>query len=190
MTPWDAGEWLNPPLHATVDGEALVVTAAEGSDLWQETAYGFRRDSGHALLAPFAEGSAVEVSFAVDYGQQFDQAGVLVRVDERTWVKAGVEVSDGAPQLGAVVTRGSSDWSMAPVPAWAGAEVTVRASWSGSALTLRARAGGSDWQLVRLAPFPPGAPVGAGPYCCAPQRSGLTVRFTGWRTGRADTALH
>jgi uncharacterized protein len=190
MTSWRAGEWLNPPPAAVVVGDDLLVTAAAGSDFWQETSYGFRRDSGHALLAPFEEGRALEVSFVVDYSELYDQAGLLVRVNERTWIKAGVEVSDGSPQLSAVVTHGSSDWSVAPVPAWAGSEVTVRASWSGGALTLRARAAGHPWRLLRLAPFPSGVGVTAGPYCCAPEREGLTVRFTGWSTKDADPALH
>jgi regulation of enolase protein 1 (concanavalin A-like superfamily) len=190
VTSWGSGTWLNPPPSVVRDGDALLVMAAAGSDFWQQTSYGFRRDSGHALLSPFSPDSAVEVSFVVDYGELYDQAGVLVRVDERTWIKAGVEISDGAPQLAAVVTRGSSDWSMAPVRQWAGAEVTVRASWSGDALTLRARASGGPWRMLRLAPLPPGTPPSAGPYCCAPQREGLIVRFTGWHTRDADRALH
>jgi regulation of enolase protein 1 (concanavalin A-like superfamily) len=190
VTLWQVGEWLNPPPAATVVGDDLLVTAASGSDFWQQTSYGFRRDSGHALLAPMNDGCAVEVSFVVDYGELYDQAGLLVRVDERNWVKAGVEVSDGAPQLSAVVTRESSDWSVAPVPDWAGCEVTLRASWAGGALTLRACAAGRPWRLLRLAPFPRRAGVSAGPYCCAPEREGLTVRFTGWRGTDADLSLH
>jgi len=190
MSSWHVGAWLNPPQAATVIGDDLFVTAASGSDFWQQTAYGFRRDSGHALLAPFGEGRAVEVSFVVDYGELYDQAGLLVRVDERNWIKAGVEVSDGAPQLSAVVTRGTSDWSVAPVPGWAGSEVTVRASWTGEALTLRACVAGQPWRMLRLAPFLGSAAATAGPYCCAPEREGLTVRFTGWRTTDADAALH
>src|ERR1700712_91821 len=105
MTTWADGAWLNPPPAHVEDGPDLLVTAEAGSDFWQETSYGFRRDSGHALLAPFAEGSAVEVSFVVDYSHLYDQAGLMVRLDETTWVKAGIEVSDGAPQLAAVVTH-------------------------------------------------------------------------------------
>ena len=175
---------------ATVVGSELVVSAARGSDFWQYTAYEFRRDSGHALLAPFAEGSAIEVSFVVDYGELYDQAGLLVRLNELTWIKAGVEVFDGSPQLSAVVTHGASDWSVAPVPSWAGAEVTVRASWSSAAVTLRARAEGGPWRLFRLVPFPGDSAIKAGPYCCAPEREGLTVRFTRWSAGDADVSLH
>ena len=43
-------------------------------------------------------------SFLLDYGQQFDQAGVFLRSTETTWIKAGVEVSDGVAQIGAVTT--------------------------------------------------------------------------------------
>lgn len=115
---------------------------------------------------------------------------MLVRVDDRHWTKAGVEVSDGQPQLGAVVTREVSDWSVAPVPEWSGREVTVRASRVQNALTVRARAGGEPWRLVRLAPLDSAAEALAGPFCCSPTRGGLVVRFTGWRHGPADRELH
>ena len=188
--PWSRGQWLNSPPSAALDGEHLVVEAAEGSDLWRTTSYGFVRDSGHALLAPLPPGTAVEVAFVAELPELYDQAGVLVRVDERTWTKAGVEQSDGACQLGAVATREVSDWSMAPVPDWTGREVTVRASRSGDALTLRARAAGEPWRMLRLVPLDPAADASAGPFTCAPSRAGLQVRFTGWRTGPADADLH
>ena len=185
-----SGTWLNPPLAAQQDGEDLLVTAAAGSDLWRTTAYGFVRDSGHALLRPLADGRAVEVSFALDYDRLYDQAGVLLRVDAETWTKAGVEISDGVPQLGAVVTRAVSDWSVAPVPDWPGREVTVRASRAGDAVTLRARTTGEPWRMVRLAPLPADRPLLAGPFCCAPEGAGLTVRFTRWAELPGDLGLH
>ncbi|SBT50574.1 DUF1349 domain-containing protein [Micromonospora narathiwatensis] len=187
---WSAGTWLNPPARTEESGDGLLVEPRGGSDFWRRTSYGFVHDDGSALLAPFPVDSAVEVSFRLDYGAQFDQAGVLVRVDDRRWTKAGVEVSDGQPQVGAVVTDEVSDWSVAPVPEWSGREVTVRVSRVGDALTVRARVDGEPWRLVRLAPLDPTAEASAGPYCCSPSRGGLVVRFTGWRRGPADAALH
>ncbi|MGC5329957.1 DUF1349 domain-containing protein [Micromonospora sp. DT62] len=188
---WAEGEWWNEPVRVE-NGPAgeLLVQPAEGSDLWRHTSYGFVHDDAPALLAPLPAGEAMEVAFVLDYDEQFDQAGVLVRVDERNWVKAGVEVSDGQPQVGAVVTREVSDWSVAGVPRWAGREVTVRVSRDGDALTVRARADDEPWRLVRLAPLAPEAVATAGPYCCSPTRAGLRIRFTGWRRGLADAALH
>lgn len=187
---WSGLTWLNPPEAATQDGTGLLVTARQGSDLWRTTSYGFVHDDGHALLAPFAPGTAVEVSFVADFTGLFDQAGVLVRVDAETWIKAGIEFSDGEPQLGAVVTHRTSDWSLAPVPEWAGREVTVRASRAGDAVTVRARVADGPWRTVRVAWLDPAADAGAGLFCCAPDRAGLRVRFTRLATGPADSSLH
>ncbi|MGY1815674.1 DUF1349 domain-containing protein [Blastococcus sp. SYSU D00820] len=188
--PWAAGSWTVPPVAARADGADLLVTAAEGSDAWRHTAYGFVHDDAHALLAPLPDAGAVEVAFEVGYDRQFDQAGLVLRAGPETWLKTGVEVSDGVPQLGAVVTLGRSDWSVAPVPEWAGRTVTVRASRAGDAVTVRARVDDEPFRLVRVAPFPEGVPVAAGPYCCAPTRAGLVVRFHRWATGPADRSLH
>jgi hypothetical protein len=187
---WASGAWLHPPPEAASEGDDLIVTAAEGSDFWRLTSYGFVHDDGHGLLRPLAVGRASEVSFHVDYDRQFDQAGILVRADERHWLKAGVEVVDGAPQLGAVVTHEASDWSAGPVPEWHGREVTVRVSRDRDSITVRARCGTGSWRLVRLAHWPSELATMAGPYWCAPTRAGLRVRFTGWRSGLTDLRLH
>ena len=133
--------------------------------------------------------AAVEVTVdASTLTELYDQAGLLLWVDDEHWVKAGLEVSDGVLHLGAVVTNGMSDWSMAPVPDWSGQRVTIRASRSGELgddITLRARAASSGWRTVRVAPFPAAA-ASAGPMVCAPTRAGLEVRFTGWVLAPAD----
>ena len=187
---WVDGCWLNEPAATERVGRDLVVTAVDGSDFWRTTEYGFVHDTGHALLHDLAPGQAIEVSFVLDYGEQFDQAGAIVRASEATWIKAGVEISDGVAQVGAVVTHGASDWSVAPVPHWTDSTVTVRMSRGDDAVTVRARGGGDTWQLVRVAPWPVDTPTWAGPYCCSPTRSGLRVRFTNWTIGAADGSLH
>jgi len=188
--PWAAGRWTTTPAAVATQETDLLVTAVAGSDAWRHTAYGFTHDDAHGLLAPMPGTAAVEVTFTAAFAEPFDQAGVLLRADEATWVKAGVELADGAPQVGAVVTVGSSDWSVAPVPDWAGRRVTVRLSRSGDAVTVRAKVDDEAFRLIRVAPFPVGTAAMAGPYCCAPSRAGLTVRFHGWRAGPADVTLH
>jgi uncharacterized protein len=49
---------------------------------------------------------------------------------------------------------------------------------------------GWDVGLVRLAPIDRELPWRAGPFTCAPSRSGLVVRFTRFALGAADTSLH
>ena len=187
--PWSEGEWTRPPVSLTVKDDFLIAEAAEGSDWWRTTSYGFIHDDGHALLRDFPQDSSMEVSFILNFSEQFDQCGVLIRSDEENWIKAAVEFSDGYPQLGAVVTQTRSDWSTGRVPEWIGKEVTVRVSRKGDALTVRAKAD-EDFRLVRVAPFDSRRSWKAGPMLCAPTRAGFISTITSWRVGEADSELH
>lgn len=190
---WNDGRWTREPAELRSEGSELVVTAVEASDYWRTTHYGFVHDDGHGLLADWPAGTAQEVTFdASALTGLYDQAGILLFAGETQWVKAGLEVSDGVLHLGAVVTNGVSDWSMAPVPEWSGELVTIRASRggvAGDAVTLRARTETSGWRTLRVAPFTAGA-AQAGPMICAPMRADLTVRFTRWSLTDGDVDLH
>ena len=187
---WDRGQWTNRPVDQRMSGSDLVVQARGESDAWRHTSYGFVHDSEHALVAPWQPGQATEVVFTAAFRHQFDQAGVFVRAGSTHWVKAGVELVDGVTQVGAVVTDGWSDWSMAPAPALIGQRVRVRVSWSGSSLTVRAGLDTQHLSLVRVAPFAPSGPVAAGPFTCAPTAESLEVTFHQWMVGPADQSLH
>lgn len=187
---WAEGTWTHAPSATRISDGALHVTAVEGSDAWRHTAYGFVHDSEHALVAPFAPGTSMEVEFATPLTEEFDQAGIFVRASEERWIKAGIEYADGVAAIGAVVTDGLSDWSAAAAPEWANQRVTLRVSWAGDALTIRARRADAGWQLVRLLPFEARDGVVAGPFVCAPTRSGLEVPFYDWRIGAPDSSLH
>ncbi len=186
---WSEGTWTREPVSVHEQGATLAVEAAAESDWWRTTAYGFIHDDGHALIKEFPNESAVEVSFILNYTQQFDQAGIFITSDSKNWIKAGVEYCDGFPQVGAVVTQINSDWSVAPVPEWMNKEVTIRVSRSGDAVTMRAGISG-DLRLVRVAPLDPSLSWSAGPMFCAPTRAGLIVSFTKWAQGEADSELH
>ena len=186
---WSEGRWTREPVSVNEQAATLAVEAAAESDWWRTTAYGFIHDDGHALIKEFPNESAVEVSFILNYTQQFDQAGIFITSDSKNWIKAGVEYCDGFPQVGAVVTQINSDWSVAPVPEWMNKEVTIRVSRSGDAVTMRAGING-DLRLVRVAPLDPSLSWSAGPMFCAPTRAGLIVSFTKWAQGEADSELH
>ncbi|WP_030147791.1 DUF1349 domain-containing protein [Mycetocola saprophilus] len=190
LIPWSAGTWTTAPVSATETNAGLIVEAVEGSDAWRHTSYGFVHDTEHALIAPFAVGRAVEVSFSAEFSEQFDQAGVFLRAAEDTWIKAGVEFADGALQLGAVVTHVNSDWSVAPVPEWNARVITIRVSRDETSVTVRARVDAEPWRLVRVAPLAGSLAVSAGPLICAPTRAGFSATFLGWTETAADAELH
>ncbi|MCH4209982.1 DUF1349 domain-containing protein [Bifidobacterium sp.] len=188
--PWGEGCWTHEPESCVEDAGVLRVVAREGGDAWRVTSYGFVHDSENALVAPFEPGHALEVTFRTDMSEQFDQAGLFIRADERHWVKAGLEQSDGVLQLGAVVTDERSDWSVARLPEWNHTTVTMRASWSHDAITLRAKRQGEDFRLVRVLPFDDASTVEAGPYICAPTRAGFAIGFLKWTVTDPDASLH
>jgi regulation of enolase protein 1 (concanavalin A-like superfamily) len=184
-----SGTWLNPPLAIQENGPTLLVTAKAQSDFWRTTSYGFIHDSGHVLLNEFPQNTSVELTWLLNYSEQFDQAGLMVWANDENWIKAGIEYADGAPQLGAVVTREVSDWSVAPVSDWMGREVQLRFSRKKDALTIRAKCE-DDWRLVRLAPLSPELDWKVGLHLASPSRAGLTVEFLQIKTGPADSELH
>ncbi|GIP24312.1 DUF1349 domain-containing protein [Paenibacillus sp. J22TS3] len=188
--PWSQGVWSDTPRSYIEKEGNLVVEASEGSDYWQKTMYDFVHDNGHSLLGPWNGEDAVEVSFHLEgFDHLYDQAGLMLWSHSGQWIKAGVEINDGVPHVGAVVTDGFSDWSLAPVPDWAGQTVTIRASRMRDAVIIRARTEQHPWQTVRVCRL---AEVDwqAGPFLCAPTSGGLKVAFTRWVRTKPDADLH
>ena len=189
---WDDMEWLHEPPSAVVRAGALEVTTGDKTDFWRKTGYGFINHNGHFLGGTFSGDAAVEVAFGADFTEQFDQAGLMLYGGPDTWLKAGVERSDGQLYASVVATVRHSDWSVAPLPARAaGGVLTFRASRKNDAVTVRYRIGDeAGWQMLRLAYLPSEAELRAGPMCCSPTRAGLVVNFESVRQGPPDAKLH
>lgn len=172
------GRWVNEPKSWSVDaaGDLSVVTD-KGSDFWRETHYGFTRDSGHFLGFEAPSAFTAQLRIRGNYEKLYDQAGIMVRVDERRWVKAGIELSDGRAMLSSVLTDGKSDWATGPYEHDA-KDFWMRATVAKGVLRLQVSADGKTWPLVRLAPFPLAASYQVGPMACTPERDGLHIRFS------------
>ncbi|KAB7771927.1 DUF1349 domain-containing protein [Xanthomonas maliensis] len=181
-TSWADGQWLNRPTQTRIDDDVLDVVTDRNTDFWRTTHYGFVRDSGHFLGFTSGECFSAQVRIRAQYAALYDQAGLMVRVDQARWVKAGIELSDGHAMLSSVLTNGLSDWATGlyqgdPSDFW------MRATVAGGVLRLQVSADGQHWPLVRLCSFPHAASYQVGPMCCTPERAGLQVRFSHWRLG-------
>lgn len=179
-------DWLNePPEWHEEDGVLEVVTGAR-TDFWRRTHYGFVRDDGHARLTAVTGDFSATVRFRGDYETLYDQAGLMLRVDAETWIKAGVEYVAGRRMLSVVVTRDVSDWSTTPAPVevpW----LVLRLTRIGTAVHVHWAAGeGEPLRMLRLAWFPEG-PAAVGPMACSPERAGFRAAFAGFRVGPAET---
>ena len=182
--------WLNEPRDWDLRGGVLNVTTDANTDFWRETHYGFTRDSGHFFQFPTAGDFTAELRVAARYSELYDQAGIMVRIDEANWVKAGVEMSDGKAWLSSVLTLGRSDWATG-VFEGDPSDFRLRATVKSGVLRLQVSADGRLWRLARLSPFPRAECYAVGPMCCTPERAGLRVRFSEFTVGAAlERGLH
>jgi uncharacterized protein len=165
--------WFNEP--GRWDGD--TVTSDPDTDFWRTTHYGYDRDTGHILGVDRAGDFELTVTFSGAYAEQYDQAGLAIRLDERNWIKSGVELVDGQHQISAVVTRDFSDWSVVALPEPA-EKVTMKAARTGDTVTVSYGLNGAPpATMLRLAYFPPELSVLAGVMCASPTGKGFTTRF-------------
>ncbi|ACI58938.1 hypothetical protein GGI64_005047 [Rhizobium leguminosarum] len=184
------GKWLNEPASWQADATGLTITTDEKTDFWRETHYGFTRDSGHFLAFPTTESFTAQIRIQGEFRTLYDQAGLMVRLDESRWVKTGVEFTDDEAFLSTVITDGRSDWSVSQ-PFKELEDFRIRVTVANGALRIQASRDGRRWPLLRLAPFPAAGHYEVGPAACTPERSGLMVRFSEFSIGPAITTdLH
>ncbi|KGK58002.1 regulation of enolase 1 [Xanthomonas cannabis pv. phaseoli] len=180
---WQQGSWLNAPRqHRVLGDDVLEVVTDKGTDFWRETHYGFTRDSGHFLGFAAPAAFTCQLRIRGRFDQLYDQAGIMIRANERQWVKAGIELSDGRAMLSSVLTDGRSDWATGPYEGDP-SDFWMRATIEKGVLRLQASRDGIYWPLVRLCPFPVAASYLAGPMTCTPEREGLKVQFSDWQLG-------
>ncbi|TWU11916.1 hypothetical protein CA54_07280 [Symmachiella macrocystis] len=109
-------QWLNEPGEWNARSNGLSVRSEPETDFWRKTHDDGIRHSGHFYFDSVVGDFSARVKMAGEYNSQYDQAGLMVRIDERTWLKCGIEFLNGKQYASAVVTREYSDWSIVPLP--------------------------------------------------------------------------
>ena len=174
--------WKNEPAGTTFEKEVgMKVITKPKADFWRKT---FRnppadRASGHALLHSIPEGLqkfVAQTTFSLKYTLQFDQAGIIVFIDDQHWLKAGIEVESGAPTMSCVITNGESDWSYKSWPTAEDIEVRVTVQRYSSAGLCECKVEYEDkgsWCFLREGQITISneeAGIHVGVTCCAPKK--------------------
>ncbi|MDX2240252.1 MAG: DUF1349 domain-containing protein [Leptolyngbyaceae cyanobacterium bins.302] len=118
----------------------------------------------------------VSVKFRGQYKDLYDQAGLMIRVDDKHWIKTGIEYVDGMQHLSAVVTHEYSDWSMTPLvnpPE----TFQLRVERVGEAIHLASWNAKTGYQPFRMTYLPDAIPLQVGVMCASPQGNGYEVVF-------------
>jgi regulation of enolase protein 1 (concanavalin A-like superfamily) len=174
--------WLNPPTNWSETGDTLTETAPPGTDYWRVTHYGFIRDNGPFRYQEQSGNFEAKVRITGKYHELYHQAGLMIRIDDRNWIKAGIEFLNGKQSVSAVVTRQFSDWSVLgcsdnPAFLWLRMQRyhdTVQVSYSRD---------NQQWSMIRLAYFPPQVSVKIGMMAAAPGKEALEATFEHFSIG-------
>jgi len=164
------------------EGVGLLVQPADKTDFWRLTYYDppFVKDDGVTLthkVSTSMKAWSIETEFSLEAIHQFDQAGIIVKIDSERWMKTGIEYVDGIPRMSTVVTNHYSDWS---TQNWGGGGSHIRVRVSKIRESLVAEHYHNDqWVFMRIAHLDgvEDTTALAGVYTCAPTKSGMTAVF-------------
>ena len=98
--------WLNPPAQESYDSGRLTLRSKGRTDFWRKTFYGYVTDNGHFLNLRVSGDFTFQARVDGDYAALYDQAGLMVRLDEQNWMKCGSELVEGKRWASVVFTRG------------------------------------------------------------------------------------
>ena len=166
--------WYNEPPHWTAQGGTITMQSGPQSDFWRLA--GIARDNGHFYYQRQVGDFQIDCKISGSYNAQYDQAGLMVRVDESHWIKCGIEFFNGVQQASAVVTREYSDWSIAPLPSNS-ASLWLRMKRQGTVIEIEYALDGMQYQLLRQAYFSAAEAMDVGLMCASPEGAGFPVTF-------------
>ena len=164
--------WLNEPTTWRKDD------STPKTDFWRLTHDGGIRDSGH-FFHQSASGDFVMTAIVEGaYREQYDQSGLMIRLNETDWIKCGIEVVDGKQFVSAVVTRSTSDWSKLLAPK--SDSLTFRIQRTRDLVEIFYGEPNSKLELYRQTSFSSENPIQVGLMTASPSGTGFSTEFSEW----------
>lgn len=169
-------QWSHQPKQWSEKNGAVTATVDPGTDFWRITHYGFIRDNGPFYFTRQKGDFVARVHVIGHYRELFHQAGLMVRIDEKNWIKTGIEYVDGVQNISAVVTREVSDWSVVPRTD-SPESVWLQLTRKGDFVQIEYSFDAKKYQMLRLAYFPPNVEAQIGMVAAAPGKQSFSVTF-------------
>lgn len=168
--------WYNEPKEWSEKDGTYTVTVPAGTDYWRTTHYGFIRDNGPFYYQEQEGDFVAQVHVTGKYRELFHQAGLMIRIDEKNWIKTGVEFVDNVQNISAVVTRDVSDWSVIPRED-SPESIWLKLTRKGDFVQIEYSLDAKRYQMLRLAYFPPEVKAQIGLMAAAPEKKSFDVVF-------------
>lgn len=174
--------WEHEPATWNESAGVLTETVPPGTDYWRVTHYGFIRDNGPFRYQEKSGDFEAKVRISGQYRELYHQAGLMIRIDDKNWIKTGIEFVDGKQNISAVVTREVSDWSVIP-RSDNPKSIWLRLQRHKDAVQIEYSLDNVTWSMLRLAYFPPDVPVKIGMVAAAPGKQNFSVTFDHFSVG-------
>lgn len=169
-------EWLNPPASVTYDAGAITVKSRSKTDFWRKTFYGYVTDNGHFFHIPVFGEFTFQARVNGKYAALYDQAGLMVRLDDKRWMKCGSELVDGKRWASVVFTHEFSDWSTTEDLSQSD-PVYWRVERKKDSIEAQYSKDGLKFTTIRQGYFPPFVEAQVGIMCAAPEGGGFEATF-------------
>ncbi|QRV79204.1 hypothetical protein RhiJN_07219 [Ceratobasidium sp. AG-Ba] len=190
-----------PADTSTVSSDSpITIATAPGTDLWRKPpSTNSTNAPAYVTYKPLSSFRRARVTVSAEWVRLYDQGGLVFYLPGaaaseayQAWVKTGIEMFDGKPNVGTVATppQGYSDWSLVPTGATSVTIEAVRQS-DGPALYIYL-VEGEKKSLIRETTWVfhgsnPEALLGVGVYAARPTKlegesdsgESLTVHFKG-----------
>jgi regulation of enolase protein 1 (concanavalin A-like superfamily) len=167
--------WYHEPPSWWAKGNTIAITTGPRTDFWRKTHDGGIRDHGHFYYRPVTGDFMAQVKVTGHYTDLYDQAGMMVRLDEATWMKCGIEFVHGVQHASVVVTRDWSDWSVLPLPN--PPAIWLRVVRYGPTIEVYYSLNGQAYTMIRQAFLTEVPTVQVGVMAAAPTGNGFSVTF-------------
>ncbi|ALM49645.1 hypothetical protein AMR72_12470 [Flavobacterium psychrophilum] len=169
-------QWFNEPAKWEIKNNALTMQVTPKSDYWRISHYGFTVDDAPFYYTTYGGEFEAKVKITGAYKVRFDQMGLMLRIDEKNYIKTGVEFVDGKFNISTVVTHDKSDWSVTTLdkaPPFVWIKVVRRLD----AVEVFYSYDDKTYVMTRNAPLQDNTPVMVGLMAACPDGNGFEAKF-------------
>lgn len=169
-------QWFNEPSKWDIKNNELTMSVTPKSDYWRISHYGFTVDDAPFYYATYGGEFEAKVKITGAYKARFDQMGLMLRIDEKNYIKTGIEFVDGKFNISTVVTHEKSDWSVTTLdktPPFIWIKVVRRLD----AVEVFYSYDDKTYIMTRNAPLQDNIPVMVGLMAASPDGNGFEAKF-------------
>lgn len=173
-------QWFNEPAKWKIEDNKLKMEVTPKSDYWRSTGYGFIVDDGPFYYTIRGGEFEVFVKIAGNFITRYDHMGLMLRIDEKHWIKTGIEYVDGVYNFSTVSTNDFSSWNVVALQGKPDF-IWVKAIRKKDSVEIYYSLDGKNYTLSNMTYFPDQKPAMVGMMAASPDGDGFNAVFENFK---------